>query len=135
MGKDFNQFTAVGRLGSDPEMSYTNTGTAIVKFNIANGNDYYDKESKAWVERTNWIPVIMFGKYAEGVAERYHKGDKVLVSCEVSVDKYTDKSGEKRTGYSFKANTVQMLEKSNKDNSGGSSYEPDVSAEEDTPWD
>jgi len=44
----FNQVTALGRLGSDPELRYTPSGTAVANFSLATDVGWGDNKSTVW---------------------------------------------------------------------------------------
>ena len=59
-----NQVCLIGRLGQDPELRYTQGGTAVAKFSIAiNRIGGPDKV-------TDWFDITAFGKVAESLSNR-----------------------------------------------------------------
>jgi single-strand DNA-binding protein len=91
----FTSFQFIGRLTSDPELINTANGNHICKFRVAT-NKRIGKDE----ERTSFIPVVVFGRQAEICAEYLSKGREVFVTGEFETDEYTDKDGNKRTGFS-----------------------------------
>ena len=61
-----------GRLGKDPEMRYTPSGTAVLNFSIAHNWQYKDQNITKWVNGTVWAGL------AEEVNGKFAKGDLVL---------------------------------------------------------
>ncbi|HAG51290.1 MAG TPA: single-stranded DNA-binding protein, partial [Deltaproteobacteria bacterium] len=59
-----NKAILVGRLGKDPEIRYTPSGTAIANFTMATSENYKDKDGQKQ-ERTEWHRIVAFGKLAE----------------------------------------------------------------------
>lgn len=85
-----NSVVISGNVGKDPDLTYAGSGTAICKFSVA---VWQGKEKPA-----AWTPVVVFGEYAEHVAESIQKGDNVLVCGRLSLSEWEDKeSGEKRS--------------------------------------
>lgn len=74
----YNQITLVGRLGSDPEMKYLETGKAVTTFNLATNHGYGERKT------TIWFRVTFFDKQAETVNQYSRKGDMLLVSGTLS---------------------------------------------------
>ena len=48
-----NKVILIGRLGGDPEIRYTNTGTAVANFSLATSTNWTNKEGER-EERTEW---------------------------------------------------------------------------------
>lgn len=103
-----NKAIIVGTLGSDPEVRYSQSGTAIANISVATNNSYKDKNGELKKE-TEWHRVVMFARLAE-VAEQYlGKGDKVYVEGRIKTNKWQDKEGNDRYTTEIVANSLQML--------------------------
>lgn len=74
----FNQVILLGRLGNDPELKYTQGGTAVVGLSMATSRRQKDRDGE-WQELTSWHRIKAFGKQAEVIAEHCHKGDLLFV--------------------------------------------------------
>ncbi len=85
----FNQVTALGRLGSDPELRYTPSGTAVANFSLATDVGWCDNKSTVWFRVNAW------DKQAEFVNQYLTKGRTVLVVGELSLNEYTTAGSEK----------------------------------------
>lgn len=109
MANDLNLFTAIGRLGRDPEVRYMPNGDAAVNISIAVGKSWKDKNSGEKKEVTTWVPVSFFGKTAEIVGEYCRKGSQILITGEFSVRKYTDKDGNEKQITEIKGDRMQLL--------------------------
>lgn len=95
MARGLNKVMIIGNLGNDPEIKYSNTGTAIATFNIATTENRRDSEGN-WEEKTEWHRVVMFGKQAEVCKDYLHKGSKVYVEGRLQTRSWEDQSGQKR---------------------------------------
>ena len=62
----YQQFIAVGNLGSDVEMRYTPNGVPVASFNLA-VNKSFVKEDGTKVEKTLWVRITCWRKLAETV--------------------------------------------------------------------
>jgi single-strand DNA-binding protein len=112
----------VGRLGQDISLEQTTGGTDIVNFDLAvDGYDYSAKEKK-----TDWISCVVAGKSAAFLANYAHKGDTIVISGELRVEKYNSKKWKDDDGnfapmtkYTVSANSVELVSKGNRE-AGGS---------------
>lgn len=98
-----NVFTAVVRLGSDPEQKFTGDGTSIVSFNGAVDSGFGDKKV------TTWIRYSLFGKRGESVLPYLTKGNQVAVSGELANRKWTDKDGQDRYSLEVRVNELTLI--------------------------
>ena len=84
-----------GRLGRDPELKHTQSGTAVVSFSLAVDRDFKDKATGQ--RATDWIDVIAWRQTAEFVTKYFRKGSMAIVEGRLQVRSWTDKdSGGKR---------------------------------------
>jgi len=90
------QITITGNMGSDAELRYTPTGTAVVTFSVAVAQRKYDKESGKWADAgTTWYRVNAWRDLAEHCAESLTRGTRVIVMGALASRDWTDgdKSG------------------------------------------
>ena len=130
MAKDLNQCNFIGRLGRDPEIRYTQGGSAIARFSLAVGDDYKDKSGNK-VEQTNWINIVAFGKLAEIIEKYLSKGSQVFVSGKLTVRKWQDQEGNDKWTTEVVANDLQMLGSRSGGGSGVSSPQESVTHPQD----
>lgn len=93
MGFSINQVCLAGRLGADPVLRYTKSGTAVLNMSIATTSSY--KDGNEWKEQTDWHSVVVFGKISETLANALKKGTLVSVCGSLRTSSY-EKNGEKR---------------------------------------
>ena len=110
MPKSLNKVQIIGNLGKDPEVKYTQSGTAIANFSVATSNSFKDKSGE-WQERTEWINITAWAKLAE-ICEKYiHKGSKVYLEGRLETQSWDDKkSGEKKYKTVVVASDLIMLD-------------------------
>jgi single-strand DNA-binding protein len=126
-----NKIMLIGNLGRDPEMSYTQTGTALTKFTVAVSRRYNDKQSGERKEETQWFNVVAWDRLAETCNNFLHKGSKVYLEGRMTSRKYTDKDGVERTSWEVVLNDMQMLEpKEARIGASGAAAGDDVSPDE-----
>ncbi|PYT15498.1 MAG: single-stranded DNA-binding protein, partial [Acidobacteria bacterium] len=71
-----NKVILIGNLGRDPEVRYTQNGTAVANFTLATNDVWTDKGGERQ-ERTEWHRIVVWGKQAEIVREHLAKGKQV----------------------------------------------------------
>lgn len=99
-----NKAILVGNLGADPEIRYTDNGTAVCNFTIATTEKYKDEK------KTEWHRVVAWGKLAEICAEYLKKGAKVYIEGKIQTRKWQDQSGNDRYTTEIVAKEMQMLD-------------------------
>jgi len=109
MARGVNKVILVGNLGNDPDVKYTQGGSAITTISVATTEAWKDKQSGEQQERTEWHRVKFFGRLAEIAGEYLKKGRQVYIEGSLRTDKYTDKEGIERYSTDIIANELQML--------------------------
>lgn len=97
-----NTVCLVGRIGREPEMKYSQSGTQIVNFSVA--VERYKSDEPDWFE------VVAFEKTADFVAQYLDKGALVSIEGRLQQDRWETQGGEKRSTVKIIANSVQGLE-------------------------
>lgn len=98
-----NNVLLIGRLTAAPEIRVSNgeKTTTVANFTIAiNG----------YGEKVDFVPCVAFGKVAEVIEKYTAKGSKVAAMGSISVDKYTDKDGNKKTSVKVVVNNIEFLD-------------------------
>ena len=80
----------IGNLGRDPELKYSQQGTAIAQFSVATTERWKDKSGELQ-EHTEWFAVESFGRRAEIVGESLHKGSRVCLEGRKRTESWDDK--------------------------------------------
>lgn len=91
-----NNVTLMGRLGSDPELRYTQGGSAVANVNLATSRKWTDKQGEQH-EKTEWHRLIVWGKQAENFERYLRKGQQVLVEGSIEYRDWEDKDGNSRS--------------------------------------
>lgn len=111
----YHNITIVGNLGRDPEMRYTDSGTAVCSLNVATNKTYTDRNGQQ-VKKTCWFRVSVFGKQAENVNNYLKKGSLVLVEGEMNAGEdgnpkvYVKHDGTHAASYEVMAKNVRFLD-------------------------
>ncbi|HKY61798.1 MAG TPA: single-stranded DNA-binding protein [bacterium] len=103
-----NKVILIGNLGSDPEVKYTPSGTAVANFNIATNESWLSKDGKK-EERTEWHKIVVWSKLAELCGEYLSKGRPVYIEGRLQTREWNDKDGNKRYTTEIVAQTIQFL--------------------------
>lgn len=117
-----NKVILVGRLGRDPEVRSTPSGTTVARFSIATDERFTDKSGERQ-ERTEWHNVVAFNKLADICGQYLRKGKLVFIEGSIKTDSWDDKeTGVKKYKTEIIARDMQMLDRKG-DDGGGGSYE------------
>lgn len=117
--RSVNKVILIGNLGQDPEVRYTQGGTAVAKLNIATSDSWMDRNSGQRQERTEWHRVILFKKTAEIAQQYLKKGSKVYIEGRLQTRKWQDQNGQDRYSTEIVCNDMQMLDGRSGDFQGG----------------
>ena len=110
-----NKVMVIGRLGADPELRYTQSGSPVATLRIATDESYTDKNGNR-VEAVEWHRVIVFQKSAERCNQYLGKGSLVYVEGKLTTRKWTDQKGQERYTTEIRADRVLFLDR--KENGG-----------------
>lgn len=111
MARGVNKVILIGNVGSDPEVRYTPSGTAVANMSVATTEGWKDKQSGERQERTEWHRVVLFSRLGEIAGEYLHKGSKVYIEGRLQTRKWQDKSNVERFTTEIIATEMQMLDR------------------------
>lgn len=103
-----NKAIIVGNLGKEPELRYTQSGTAVCNFSVATTERYKDREGNKQ-EKTEWHNIVVWQNLAEICSKYLHKGKQVYIEGKLQTSSYDDKEGVKKYKTEIVAHTMQML--------------------------
>ena len=109
MGKSINKVILVGRLGRDPEMKYTASGTPFCRFSIATDDAWTDKGSGERQERTEWHNIVVWDRLAEICNQYLAKGRLVYIEGSLQTREWDDQDGNKRKTTEVRARDMVLL--------------------------
>lgn len=89
-----NKIILMGRLGRDPEVRYTQSGTPVASFSLAVDRDFVDQATGR--RPTDWIEVAAWNAKAKFVQQYFRKGQLAVVEGRLQIRDWTDKEGSKR---------------------------------------
>nr|WP_321256737.1 single-stranded DNA-binding protein [uncultured Pseudodesulfovibrio sp.] len=112
MAGSMNKVILIGRLGRDPELSYTPAGQARAKFSIATDEGYRDRQTGQKVEKTEWHNIVAWRQTAEFCGNYLGKGRLVMVEGKLQTRKWQDQNtGQDRYMTEIVADRVQGLDR------------------------
>lgn len=103
-----NKAMIIGNLGSDPTVTYTQSGTAVAKITVATSETWNDKNSGEKKEKTEWHRITFFGKQAETIGRYMTKGSQIYVEGKLQTSQY-EKDGITRYSTDIIANNFQFV--------------------------
>src|ERR1700710_2513167 len=99
--------TLVGNLVDDPELRFTPSGAAVVKFRIASTPRTFDRQTNEWKDGESlFLTCNVWRQPAENSAETLQRGMRVIVQGRLRQRTYDTKEGEKRTVYEVEVDEV-----------------------------
>ncbi len=105
-----NHVTLLGHLGKDPELKFTQSGTAVCNFSLAI-NRPPKRDAPEDEGQVDWLTIVCWEKLAENCAKYLHKGSKVVVEGRVQSRSWETQDGQKRSTVEINARNVQFLDK------------------------
>ena len=97
-----NNITVIGNVGRDPELRYANSGTAVLKFSVA---DTIGKDDN---KKTTWHDITVFGEMAENVGSALSKGQRVIIMGKLQKSKYMGRDGVEKEKAEIVADDVAL---------------------------
>ncbi len=73
-----NRVFLIGRLGKDPELRYTTSGTPVASFSMATDEKWVDSEGNRQT-RTEWHRIVVWRRLAEICGQYLKKGKLVFI--------------------------------------------------------
>lgn len=112
-----NRFVGVGRLTKDPDLRFTQNGTAVSNFTIAINRPFTNQQGD---READFINCVIWRKPAENLAQYMSKGSRVGVDGRIQTRNYENDEGRRVFITEVVADSVQFLEskKEQQDNQG-----------------
>ena len=105
-----NKVILIGNLGSDPEVRYMPSGSAVASMSLATKDTWRDKQTGEMKEKTEWHRIEMFNRLGEIAGEYLKKGSKIYIEGSLRTDKWQGKDGQDRWTTKIVAREMQMLD-------------------------
>ena len=104
-----NKVMLIGNLGKDPEIRYTQAGSAVANFPLATTDRWTDRQGQRQ-ERTEWHDIVAFDRLADLAQSYLKKGRSVYIEGRLQTRSWEDQQGQKRYRTEVVANSMQFLE-------------------------
>lgn len=101
-----NRIVLIGRLVADPQLRYTQNGTAVANFRLAVDRPFTNQQGE---RETDFIDVVVWRKLAEVCANNLGKGRLVGVDGRLQIREY-EYEGQRRRQAEVVADNVQFLD-------------------------
>ena len=125
-----NNISIVGRLTRDPEIRYTQTGTAVTRMTVAVDRDFKNAQGE---KETDFIDVVTWRKLAETVNNHLTKSRLVAVNGRLQVGSW-EKNGVKHKAAEIVASSVNFLDRPKENGVAGGTDDDPALADEDSPF-
>ena len=125
-----NKVILIGRLGKDPEVSYTQAAEplAVCRFSVAVDRPYL-RNRQDGDPTADFISCVCFGKRGENIGQYFHRGNRIAVSGRIQTGSYTDQQGNKRYTTDVVVDDFEFVEsKTERENSAAIAPAPQQSA-------
>ena len=103
-----NRAILIGRLGRDPELRHTSSGTAVANFSVATDEFWNDPQGERQ-RRTEWHNVVVWSRLAEICNQYLTKGKLVFIEGRIQTREWDDRDGNKRRTTEIVASDMRML--------------------------
>lgn len=104
--------TFKGNFGADPELNYTQGGTAVLNANLA--TERSAKVDGEWTKVTDWVRIVAWGRKAEAIEEYFGKGGQIIIHGTLETTTWEDKDGNKRYGWQIRVDDFEFVTKTQK---------------------
>jgi single-strand DNA-binding protein len=104
--RSVNKAILVGRLGSDADTVYTQSGKPVSRLSLAMNRQWTDSNRQIH-EETDWMSIVLWNR--ENLAQYLTKGTRLFVEGRLQTRSYDDKEGIKRYVTEVVAENVILL--------------------------
>ena len=103
-----NKAILVGRLGRDPEVRYTTSGTPVANFSLAT-DEFWNDQSGERQRRTEWHRIVVWSRLAEICQKYLRKGSLIYIEGRIQTREWDDRDGNRRRTTEIVAREMKML--------------------------
>lgn len=104
-----NKVIVLGRLGQDPDVRATASGTQVVNLNVATNELGPPDDQGNRQDLTEWHRIVIFGRMAENAATYLRKGSQVYIEGRLQTRKWQDQGGNDRYSTEIVAREMQFI--------------------------
>lgn len=103
-----NNVFLIGNLVRDPELNETATGVFVVNFTVA-VNEKYKKSDGTLEQKASFFDCEAWDSGGKLIADKFHKGDPILVQGKLRNKTWETKDGEKRSKVTIRVSNFEFL--------------------------
>ena len=115
-----NKVLLIGRLTKDPELRYTQSGTAVASFTLAVNRRFSNQSGE---READFINCVAWQKSAEFVANYFRKGQQMALEGRLQVRSYDGNDGQRRWVTEVVAEQIEFVGSKNENGSGRQDYQ------------
>ena len=113
-----SRITIIGRLGRDPEIKQTKSGSDMCSMTVAVESGFGNNK------KITWCRVSAFGKNAENSAKYLKKGSLICATGDLAVNEFKGKDGTTKQSLDITADKIVFLSGRQGQTSNGGQSEP-----------
>ena len=102
--RNVNKVFLLGNITADPELKYTDGGTAVSNFSLATNESYKDSSGE-WQEKPQFHNITAWGNQAELICKMVRKGTQMYIEGSLNYGSY-----EHKDGYTVRTTEVKLRE-------------------------
>ena len=121
-----NKVMLIGNLGRDPEIRYTQAGSAVANFSLATTDRWIDRQGQRQ-ERTEWHDIVAFDRLADLSQNYLKKGKSVYIEGRLQTRSWEDPQGQKRYRTEVVTTSMQFLDSRPSNEGSNQSYSSEPS--------
>ncbi|NOY45296.1 MAG: single-stranded DNA-binding protein [Deltaproteobacteria bacterium] len=125
MARGVNKVILIGNVGKDPELRYTQNGTAVCNFSLATTERA--KIQGEWQDKTEWHNIVAWSRLAELCNQYLQKGTQVYIEGRLQTRKWEDREGNTRYQTEIVAQDVQFLSRTRQEGAPAARRSPSPS--------
>jgi len=129
--RTYQKVILVGNVTRDPDLRYTASNTPVARFSVATNRVFTNAQGER-KEETQFHRVVVWGKFAEKIAEILKKGYKVLIEGRLEYREIRDEAGKLTArDVSIRADEIIILYRPRRDTAAPTAEERDQQPEVD----
>ena len=121
-----NKVILMGRLTREPDIRYSQSGTAVARYTLAVDRRFSRHGGDGNDQSADFITCVAFGRSAEFAEKYLHQGTKIAVTGRIQTGSYTNRDGQKVYTTDVVVEDQEFAESKNaSQGAGGGSYRPE----------
>lgn len=121
---NLNSVVLIGRVTAEiteRDFAYLSTGTAKLSFSVAVNESR--QVNGQWQDEPNFFKIVQFGKMAESLKDKLHKGSKIAISGKLKQNRWKAQDGSNRSEVFVLAMGIELLDAPKQNNGNSQNYQ------------